>query len=111
MGVLAGLSCFVKKDSKLTFKLINLSAKNHKLLATLGVDRVVEYTLASGQNTNSLQDADKVQELEADFSDKLEAAKTTLEAHETLVNINPENYAKFKSVLEFLENDVQSLTH
>jgi anti-sigma B factor antagonist len=111
MGVLAGLSCFVKKEADISFKLINLSSKNHKLLATLGVDRVVDYTLAGGASNNALDGADNIQALETDFSNKLEAAKTTLEAHETLVNINPDNYSKFKSVLEFLENDVQSLTH
>jgi hypothetical protein len=51
-----------------------------------------------------------IQALEPDFANKLEAAKTTLEAHETLVDINPENYAKFKSVLEFLQDDVRTLS-
>ena len=51
------------------------------------------------------------QTLEADFANKLEAAKTTLEAHETLVEINPENFNKFKSVLEFLQDDVRNLSN
>ncbi|RKX39025.1 MAG: hypothetical protein DRP64_14780, partial [Verrucomicrobia bacterium] len=55
--------------------------------------------------------SDNGETLEADFSDKLEAAKTTLEAHETLVDINPENFDKFKSVLELLQDDVRTLDH
>jgi hypothetical protein len=51
-----------------------------------------------------------LQTLEPGFANKLEAAKTTLEAHETLVDINPENYNKFKSVLEFLQDDVRTLS-
>jgi anti-sigma B factor antagonist len=112
MGVLAGISCYIKSKPDITFKLINLSEKNKKLLVTLGVDRVVDYSLTiTGEEENLIGQANEgVQTLEPDFSDKLAAAKTSLEAHSTLVNIHPENYNKFKSVLEFLQDDVNSLT-
>ena len=35
--------------------------------------------------------------------------ESNLAAHSTLVNINPENYDKFKSVIEFLQADVNKL--
>jgi anti-sigma B factor antagonist len=112
MGVLAGVACYIKSKPDFEFKLINLSAKNQKLLITLGVDRVVDYSLFTPSEDQSLlsQPTSGIQTLEPDFSNKLEAAKTTLEAHKTLVDINPNNYDKFKSVLEFLQNDVNSLT-
>ncbi|MDF7823677.1 STAS domain-containing protein [Pontiellaceae bacterium B12227] len=111
MGVIAGLACLIKSKPDFRFKLINLSEKNKKLLVTLGVDRVVNYSLASDKS-NELDNCDVCGEaLPADLSNKLEAAKTTLEAHETLVDINPDNYNKFKSVLEFLEDDVRSLSN
>ncbi|MDF7801136.1 STAS domain-containing protein [Pontiellaceae bacterium B1224] len=112
MGVIAGLACLVKSKPGFNFKLINLSDKNKKLLVTLGVDRVVDYSLASEKDADA--DACAIcggKSLDADLSNKLDAAKTTLEAHETLVDINPENYSKFKSVLEFLEDDVRSLSN
>lgn len=111
MGVLAGLSYHVKDKPGITFKLINLSEKNQKLLITLGVDRVVDYSLSATREEQEIVDGQgsEAQTLEADFADKLDAAKTTLEAHETLVDINPENYDKFKSVLELLKNDVRTL--
>ncbi len=111
MGVLAGLAYHVKDKPDITFKLINLSNKNQKLLITLGVDRVVDYSLSSTGEEQKLvegQEGER-QTLESDFSDKLDAAKTTLEAHKTLADINPENYDKFKSVLELLQNDVRTL--
>ncbi|WP_372795996.1 STAS domain-containing protein [Pontiella sp.] len=111
MGVVAGLACLIKSKPGFKFKLINLSDKNRKLLVTLGVDRVVNYSMASDETDESCRICGEGEQLEADFSDKLEAAKTTLEAHETLVDINPENYSKFKSVLEFLEDDVRSLSN
>jgi anti-anti-sigma regulatory factor len=112
MGVLAGVSCYIKSQPDITFKLINLSEKNQKLLITLGVDRVVDYSLSTTGEEQQLMDKthEDIHTLEPDFSDKLEAAKTTLEAHETLVEINPQNLPKFKSVLEFLQSDVNSLT-
>ena len=109
MGVVAGLACLIKSKPNYTFKLVNLSEKNQKLLTTLGVDRVVDYTL-SENNAETCQHCGATQTLKTDLTDKLEAAKTTLEAHETLVKINPENLPKFKSVLEFLEDDVRSLS-
>ena len=113
MGVLAGLSGHVKNSPEAQFKLINLSEKNQKLLITLGVDRVVDYSLSTSGEEEELmaQKNGENQTLEADFKNKLDAAKTTLEAHETLVEINPENYDKFKSVLEFLRDDVRTLGH
>jgi len=111
MGVVAGLACLIKSKPEFKFKLINLSDKNKKLLVTLGVDRVVDYTLASDSIDEQCTICGASEKLEADFTNKLDAAKTTLEAHETLVDINPENYSKFKSVLEFLEDDVRSLSN
>jgi anti-anti-sigma factor len=110
MGVIAGLACLVKAKPEFEFKLINLSEKNKKLLVTLGVDRVVDYTLATDQDED--QEHCKIcdgQVLEANLDDKLATAQTTLQAHENLVDINPDNFSKFKSVLEFLEEDVRTL--
>ncbi len=113
MGVVAGLACHIKSKPDIRFKLINLSEKNQKLLKTLGVDRVVDYSLsATAEEQDAVEhQADGAQTLEADFSNKLEAAKTTLEAHETLVELHPENFSKFKSVLEFLQDDVRTLSN
>ncbi len=111
MGVLAGLAYHVTGKSGFTFKLINLSKKNQKLLITLGVDRVVNYSLSTtGEEKELMASQSKDAEaLEPDLSDPLETAKTTLEAHEALVDINPENFEKFKSVIELLQNDVNTL--
>lgn len=111
MGVLAGLSYHLKGMSGFTLKLTNLSEKNQKLLTTLGVDRVVNYSLSSTDEEKELMSSpcDDAQTLEPDSMTTLEAAKTTLEAHETLVDINPENLVKFKSVIELLQNDVRTL--
>lgn len=113
MGVVAGLSCLIKSKPDLSFKLINLSEKNKKLLVTLGVDRVLEYSMSTTSEEQDLisNQTSASQSLKPNIADKLETAKTTLEAHKTLVDIHPDNYAKFKSVLEFLQNDVHTLNN
>ncbi len=112
MGVVAGIACFLRDKPSVDFELINLSEKNKKLLVTLGVDRVVDYSLSATDDQKALlsQLEGFAQPLESDLSDKLAAAKTTLEAHEKLVEINPENLVKFKSVLEYLQDDVRNLS-
>ncbi len=113
MGVIAGIACFIKSKPAFRFQLVNLSEKNKKLLVTLGVDRVVDYSMSATEAQQTLLDQleGSTRALKADLSDKLEAAKTTLEAHETLVDINPENLVKFKSVLEYLQDDVRNLSN
>ena len=112
MGVVAGIACYIKSRPAFSFKLINLSEKNQKLLVTLGVDRVVDYTLSASEEEQDLLNRlnGSTRSLETKASSKLDAAKTTLEAHETLVEINPDNLSKFKSVLEYLQDDVRNLS-
>ncbi len=112
MGVVAGIACYIKRKPAFSFKLINLSEKNKKLLVTLGVDRVVDYSLSTTEEEQDLLNRlnGSSQTLETDTSNKLETAKSTLEAHETLVEINPDNLGKFKSVLEYLQDDVRNLS-
>lgn len=112
MGVVAGIACYIKSKPAFSFKLINLSEKNQKLLVTLGVDRVVDYSLsASEEEQEILNQLDgSSQTLKNDMSSKLDTAKTTLEAHQSLVDINPDNLSKFKSILEYLRDDVRKLS-
>ena len=112
MGVVAGIACNIKSKPAFSFKLINVSEKNKKLLVTLGVDRVVDYSSSTSEEEQALlnQLSGSSQALETDPSGTLETAKTTLEAHETLVEINPDNLSKFKSVLEYLTDDVRNLS-
>lgn len=106
MGVLAGLSGRLKKSGQ-RLELINLSDKNANLLATLGVDQVLNfYNNDHGHNlpeqpTKSLTDND--------LSSKKEMAETALIAHEKLVQINDENQPRFKRVIELLREDIHRL--
>lgn len=105
MGVLAGLSGRLKKSGQ-TLELINLSDKNANLLATLGVDQIINfYNNAHGHNVPE----QPTQSLTDNPASKKEMAETALCAHEKLVQINDENQPRFKRVIELLREDVDRL--
>lgn len=105
MGVLAGLSGRLKKTGQ-SLELINLSEKNAKLLATLGVDQVIaHYSHAHGHSTPE----QPAETLPVEDATKKELAETALQAHENLVNLSEENRPRFKRVIEYLKEDVDRL--
>jgi anti-anti-sigma factor len=105
MGVLAGLSCRLKKNGQ-ALELINLSEKNANLLATLGVDQVIAlYSHSHGHDIPKPE----AESLPTDQATKKEMAETALTAHENLVEISEENKPRFKRVIELLKEDVDRL--
>lgn len=107
MGVLAGLACIAKARPSLTFQLTHLSAKNEALLITLGVNRVLDYHLASETKAPLSHTAPQLElPIEADTKT---TAQTSLEAHQQLADLTPENQVEFKSVIELLQADLDQL--
>jgi len=105
MGVLAGLSGRMKQNGQ-TLELINLSEKNAHLLSTLGVDKVIaHYSHSHGHDLP----AEPTQSLPTAEATKKDLAETSLQAHETLVELNEENRPRFKRVIEYLKVDVDRL--
>jgi anti-anti-sigma regulatory factor len=111
MGIIAGLSCYMKKKANIEqFKLINLSKKNEKLFITLGVNQVIDYSLFSASTQESaVSSLQKEETLVLVDQDKLEMAKTSLEAHTALMKMSQENEKKFRAVVEYLQEDVDKL--
>lgn len=107
MGVLAGLSGRLKKSQQ-TLELLNVSDKNQNLLSTLGVDQVLD--LHNDNHGHEIPNPEPVEMLTEDPPSKKEIAETALHAHKELVEINEENRPRFKSVIEFLKDDVDRLT-
>jgi len=105
MGVLAGLSGRLKKSGQ-TLELINLSEKNIRLLSTLGVDQVIDHYSHSHGHDIPVQ---KTAPLSTASATKIDLARTALQAHETLVELNEENRPRFKRVIEYLKADVDRL--
>jgi hypothetical protein len=110
MGVLAGLAFRLRKTEEAgEVVLLNLSARNRGLLATLGLDQTVRACLegsAPEAYERLLAESRDMASLEQEEESRRDTAATMLEAHENLVRVTPENYPKFKDVLTFLREDL-----
>lgn len=110
MGVLAGVAVRLKEATGGSIQMINLSGRTRGLLATLGLDQMVE-TWMPGDVPAELAERfreDRMDRLADDTSDRREMAQTMLDAHETLVEVFPENRPKFKDVLTYLREDLKN---
>ncbi|MEQ1859784.1 MAG: STAS domain-containing protein [Chthoniobacteraceae bacterium] len=103
MGTLTGMALRLREIGSGELRIVHLNTRNHDLLTNLGLDQLM--TLDASAPPSSQQPAQ--QPLPADDVDKKTRAETMLEAHQDLVEANPENEAKFKDVLEYLRHDLR----
>ncbi len=109
MGVLAGLALRMKKESRGLIYMVNLTDRTRGLLATLGLDQLVK-THTAGQSpppyAAELGRLSAMAPAEQTTGSQHDTARMMLEAHETLVDLTPENAPRFKDVLTFLREDI-----
>jgi anti-sigma B factor antagonist len=102
MGTMAGVALRLRELGQGHLKVINLNERNHDLLSNLGLDQLfIMGGTEAGPATAGAQKS-----LPGGAPDKTSQAQTMLEAHEELVEANPDNAAKFKDVLEYLKQDL-----
>lgn len=109
MGVIAGLATELKRARTGEIVMVNLSEKTRGLLATLGLDQVVQVHLEGCTPADVVLPEGagaQLEALEAGDESRCATAETMLEAHENLVEMSPENYPRFKDVLTFLREDL-----
>src|SRR5262249_18789350 len=101
MGTLTGMALRLRELGSGELRVVHLNNRNRDLLTNLGLDQLMslDATVADHQPAQRA--------LEPDNVDKHTRAETMLEAHEDLVNANPDNRAKFKDVLEYLRQDLR----
>lgn len=100
MGTLAGVALRLRELGQGHLKVVNLNERNQDLLGNLGLDQLFTLGTSASDSVNAQQ------ALPAGGVDKETQARTMLEAHEAVVEANPENAAKFKDVLEYLKQDL-----
>jgi len=112
MGVLAGIALRLKRESRGMVVMMNLSQKTHSLLSTLGLHQLLELhekgTLDGALREHLKEIADLSLLDNSGDSDRV-TLETMLEAHQNLVNVAPENLPKFKSVIEYVSQDLKRL--
>ncbi len=108
MGVLAGVAIHPGGgDAKVI--VINLSPRTHEMLVTLGLERVLECHALNEPLPELKQRLAAALHLEGleDDNDRVLSLTTMLQAHQHLVDIDPENLARFRDVLTYLNQEVQ----
>lgn len=108
LGVLAGFGLTINAGStldKCDIELLHPSARIRELLDNLGVISLFKITtsappLPADAKTSAPDTINPTQE---------QITRTCLEAHKTLMAVNPENIARFKDVTQFLAEDLKNL--
>jgi anti-sigma B factor antagonist len=117
LGVLAGLGLKLNNNNQASagnggangsgnhaIELLNPSARIAELLENLGITHLFEIT--RGQlTTECLVKLDHA----PTETDRREVQQTCLEAHRTLMDVNPANVPKFKDVAQFLAEDIKKM--
>jgi len=109
LGVLAGFGLHLSRQKPngdtQGIELYHANPRIAELLENLGVlhlFRVNDGNLSTEECSESREQAPKTHSHE-------EITRACLEAHETLMQINPENVARFKDVAQFLAEDLKQL--
>ena len=108
LGVLAGFGLKTNpgcEPGKGDIELLNPSARIRELLENLGVLSLFKVTTSAPQ----LPADTKVSAPNPLNPTQEQITRTCLEAHQTLMAVNPENVARFKDVTQFLAEDLKNL--
>jgi anti-sigma B factor antagonist len=104
MGTLTGMALKLQDGEPAgRVHIVNLNDRNRDLLSNLGLDHLFALDQPAVESAGP---ADQQPLAESERLDSKEQAQVMLDAHEALVEAEPENIAKFKDVLEFLRQDI-----
>jgi anti-anti-sigma regulatory factor len=104
MGTLAMIALRLREIGQGNLRVTNLNERNHDLLTNLGLDQLF-FMDASGIK-DIPTDRAALEPAPPATTDRSAQAETMLEAHEALIEADPENLTKFKDVLEYLKQDL-----
>lgn len=107
LGVLSGIGlkfADANNASPHTIELLNPNPRIAEVLENLGVSHL--FKILIGQEPAGVKD---FQPLTSEQASRAEVTRTCLEAHQTLMNINPQNVCKFKDVAAFLAEDLKRI--
>ncbi len=106
LGVLARLAMDARDadgpESPKAFELLNPSERVAGLLDNLGVLDLFNVSEGDGFEETEMKAVEA-----GPKPSKEEASRNSIAAHETLIEVNPENEAKFKDVIKFLSEDLK----
>ena len=105
LGVLAGFGMKLNPDGEKGIELYNINDRVAELLENLGALHLFKVVAGPLE----LPGAVKTCTPESSNPTHEELTRTSLEAHQTLMEVNPENVARFKDVTQFLAEDLKTI--
>ena len=106
MGTLAGIALRLREFGNGRLVVRNANERNSDLLKNLGLNNLFEIeSKVPALGTENDVEAAPLEPTHA--MDRSDQATCMIEAHEALVDAEPENRARFKDVLEYLKQDLR----
>ena len=107
MGTLTGVALRLREIGQGEVHVINSNARNTDLLAGLGLDQILSLDSASAdEGMYHPIDEDTLALSPEQAADKKATTETMIAAHQALVDADPENFCKFKDVIDYLKQDI-----
>ena len=109
MGTMAGVALRLKELGHGHLHVVHCGARSQELLSGLGLDQIFSIHSNGSAAPDCQSLGEPAQPTVADEGKK-EQAQTMLEAHEALCQASPENFLRFKDVLDYLKQDLHHET-
>jgi anti-sigma B factor antagonist len=108
MGTMAGMALRLKELGHGHLHVVHCGTRSYELLSGLGLDQIFDIH-ANGEASPECELLKSKPGSAAD-AQKKEQARTMLDAHEALCQAAPENFSRFKDVLDYLKQDLHHET-
>ena len=102
MGTMAGVALRLKELGRGHLHVVHCGTRSRELLSGLGLDQI--FSIHS--NGAVSPECAALDPEAAALQKKRETTRTMLEAHEALCQVAPENFFRFKDVLDYLKQDL-----
>ncbi len=109
MGTMAGVALRLKELGQGHLYVVHCGHRSHDLLSGLGLDQIFSIH-SNGSTAPQCESLGHPPEKGSAEVAKKEQAQTMLEAHEALCQAAPENFLRFKDVLDYLKQDLRQET-
>jgi anti-sigma B factor antagonist len=109
MGTMAGVALRLKELGRGHLHIVHCGNRSRELLSGLGLDHIFDIHT----NGSAAPECERLPRQPSGASaaeQKQERAQTMLEAHEALCELAPENFFRFKDVLDYLKQDLHQKT-
>ncbi len=107
MGTMASVALRLKEIGQGHLHVVHCGERSRDLLTGLGLDQIFEIH-ANGTSAPTCETLTGEAKPPAGEAQKQEQARQMLDAHEALCEVAPENFSRFKDVLEYLKQDLHS---